>query len=338
MNPLDQGEVVPRRTLGLETLRCRPGRNRKRVFGKLTDVDGSDLLHQFYGLFIDLDRDLLRDDTKSRYLRIERVQNYGRSVLVVAESGYYGEAGQTIDVRTHETTHQRTNNQSATVRTRLLFTVPPGSEVGLFAVERQGASGAGPKLTDLFRQSLLGAHPTFSFDQETVLEENAWAEAAQLLEVTAVAYGFAPDIADGLGATPTPLGKLEHTLVPEGKNKYLPQWLWTALRQRKLAASDFIGFGGDRGVDETIVTVQRDGRRKTFSLEQERVPSLRFVLSEDGSPPLTDTQFLRQAQDEARDFYQGMGLTWEEQWREGQWTPKALATRLAPHRPDTPQG
>ncbi|MDB6425870.1 hypothetical protein [Curtobacterium sp. 20TX0008] len=327
--------AVPRRTLGLETFRCRPGRNRKQNFGVLDDIDGVGALESFHGLFVELNRDVLRDDRKSRYLRIERVATYGQTVLIVAESGYYGESGQTINVETHETSHRRTTSESATVRTRLAFTVPPGSTTGVFAVERQGSGGAGTQLIDLFKRSMAAAHGTFMFDVDTVLEAAVWAEAADLLSVTAVSYGFVPDIADELGAVAQPIGQLQHTVVPQGKDRMLPRWFWDALRKRKISTSQFIGFGSERSVDETIVTVRRDGREKTFKLEQEKVPSLRVVLNEDGSPAITDTEFLRQAQSEAKDYYEGMGLTWEDKWREGQWSSDALAVRLEPHAAPT---
>lgn len=321
---------MPRRTLGLETFRCRPGKNRKQNFGVLDAIDGVGALESFHGLFVDLDRDVLRDSRKSRYLRIERVETYGRTVLIVAESGYYGEAGQTINVETHQTSHTRTTAESATVRTRLAFTVPPGATTGVFAVERQGVSGAGTQLIDLFKRSMSAEHGTFMFDVDTVLEAAVWAEAADLLAVTAVSYGFVPDIADELGATAQPIGQLEHTIVPQGKDRILPRWFWDALRKRQIQTSAFIGFG-ERSVDETIVKVGRDGRKKTFTLEQEKVPSLRVVLNEDGAPAITDTEFLRQAQSEARDYYEGMGLTWEDKWLQGKWSTDALAVRLAAH-------
>ncbi|MBF4590434.1 hypothetical protein [Curtobacterium sp. VKM Ac-1395] len=325
---------MPRRTLGLETIKSRPGRNHKQSYGVLDDIDGHDLLELFYGLFVQLDKDVLRDEQRGRYTRIEEVKANGRSVVVVANSGWYGETGQTINVRTHATEHDRKVDDSATIRTRLALTVPPGGKVGLFGVERQGNEGSGPGLIELFKRSLVSSFPTYAFDTETVLETSAWSEAAELIEVTAVSYNFTPDIADGPSAQPKPLGRLQHSIVPEKGERILPRWFWDKLRKRQLDAADFLGFGEGTSVDETIVRVEgRDGRVKSFALETERVPAIRAVLTNNGESALTETAFLRRAQDEARDYFDGMGLTWQDQWKSGQWTAEALATRLAPHRP-----
>ncbi|MCS6529734.1 hypothetical protein [Curtobacterium flaccumfaciens] len=326
---------MPRRTLGLETIKARPGRNHKQNYGDLSDIHGEDLLELFYGLYVDLDKDILRDEQRGRYTRIEEVKPNGRSVVVVANSGWYGETGQTINVRTHATEHDRKADDSATVRTRLVLTVPPSGTIGIFGVERQGNEGAGMGLIDLFKRSLVAKFSDYSFDTETVLETSAWSAAADLVEVTAVSYNFAPDIADGPDAQPTKLGRLQHTLVPEKGERILPRWLWDKLKNRQLDASDFLGFGEGTSVDETIVRVEgRDGRRKTFALEKERVPAIRALLTDYGETALTDTALLRRAQDEARDYFDGMGLTWQDQWKSGQWSDQALATRISPHHPD----
>jgi hypothetical protein len=319
---------MPKRTLGLETLQVRPGHNRKQTLAPLDEVDGIDLLHFFHAWASNVDPNDMVDYVRGRYLTITRVDVRGRSVLVEAESGYFGDPGKTIDVATHQVAHERTSDQSATIMTRLVFVVPPGGLTGVFVIERQGMVGAGPRMIAAFKRALVSRFASYSFDTETVLESDAWVEGAELLSIKAVAYGVPVDVGDGVGPQAQAIGRLEQVLEPERGHEFLPNKLFRALRDRKIRATDFMGFRGNVEVDETFVTVSRDGRRKTFNLEQERVPAIRVLITDDGEQALTRTPFLRVCLDEVRDYFEGMVLTWDESWRDGRWTKEALTVSL----------
>lgn len=193
---------MPKRTIGMETIRVRPGHNRKKKFADLSNIEGTDLLHLFHGWVASIPPDDLVDHQRGRYTRITHVTPRGRSVLVEIEAGYFGIAGQTYDVATHAVSHSRSARESATVMTRLLMSVPPGGEVGVFISEREGNGGGGPELVKRFRHDLVSHFPTYSFDTETVIESPAWAQGADLLAVTAVAYAVPVDLAKGVTAQP----------------------------------------------------------------------------------------------------------------------------------------
>jgi len=323
------GGSLPKRTLGLETLQVRPGHNRKQQLAPLDNVDGVDLLHYFRAWAVGVDPDEMVDYQRGKYLTITDVTVAGRSVVVEAESGYFGDPGKTIDVATHEVAHERTRDQSATIMTRLMLMVPPGGTTGVFVIERQGLIGAGPRIISAFKRALVSRFSTYSFDTETVLESAAWVEGAELLAIKAVAYGVPVDIGDGVAAEARPIGRLEQVLEPERGRDFLPNGLFRALRDRKIRASDFMGFRGDVEVDETFVTLSRDGRKKTFNLEQERVPAIRILVTDEGEQALTRTPFLRRCQSEVRDYFEGMELSWDESWRDSQWTKEAMSVPLA---------
>lgn len=321
---------MPKRTLGLETIRARPGHNRKKQFEPLTNVDGHDLLLLFRAWAAELDRDTLVDRDRGRYLTITDIRPTGRTVVIDAESGYFGEAGKTFDVDTHTVTHERGSNQSATINTRVALTVPPGSEIGVFGVERQGILGAG-RIVSEFKHALVSRFPTYSFDTETVTEAAAWVEGANLLalRVTATSYTRPADLGDGLEALPTNLGRLELELAPKRGEQFLPSALFQALRAKDLEAADVIGFKG-ADIDESFVTVSKDGRKKTFELGNEKVPAFRVLLNDDRAPSLTPVEFLRRCQEEVRDYYEEMGLTWNSSWQDGQWSTADLSVTMAP--------
>jgi hypothetical protein len=318
---------MSRRTLGMETIRFKP--EKKRIYGDLGEVDGLDMLHMFHGLISRVDPNRLVDRTHGRYLKIERVHPAGRTVLVRTESGPFGEEGQTIDIATHQTSHRRSVNESATTMTRTLFVVPPNSTVGLFLVERQGLITGGTTIIELFKDALLAHHQSHFFPTETVVETDAWSASAGLLSITTVAYAFPVNIADGLTPTSVPAGTLRQTLEPPSGQRFLPRALWNGIRDRRIQASEFMGFQG-QDVDETIVELEKDGQKKSYALGRESQPSVRVLITLEGEPALTDTEFARRAALEARTYYTGMGLTWEDRWLTGGWSDEALAVELDP--------
>lgn len=324
------GVSLPKHTIGLQTIRCRPGHNRKKQFADLSDVEGLDLLHVFRGWVSSIPPNDLVDRQRGRYLKIARIVPTGRNVLVEIESGNFGTPGNTFDVVTHAVSHSRSKTESATNLTRLLLTVAPHGEVGFFVSERESNAGAGPELVKRFRNDLISHFPTYSFDTETVVESSAWAHGADLLAVTAVAYSVPVDLGQGVVAQPHLLGELHQRLEPMKGQKILPAGMYDALQDGRIKASDFMAFPDGRAIDETFVTVSRDGREKTYALDKQRVPSVRVLISDDGEEPPTETPFLAVCQGEVRDYYQGMGFSWNESWRSGNWTPEQLSVAMPP--------
>ncbi|MBQ9917121.1 MAG: hypothetical protein IJO71_07975 [Microbacterium sp.] len=319
---------MPKRTIGMETIRVRPGRNRKSKFGKLSEIDGHDLLHIFHGWVASIPPDDLVDHQRGRYTKITHVTPRGRSVLVEIEAGYFGTAGQTFDVATHAISHSRSAGESATIMTRLVFAVAPDADFGVFVSEREGMSGGGPDLVKRFRHDLISHYPTFAFDVDTVIESDAWSKGADLLAVTAVAYSVPVDLAHGVVAVPVLKGRLQQRLEPEKGQKALPAGLLTALQDHKIKASDFMALPDGQSIDDTFVTVSRDGREKTYAIDKQKVPSVRVLISNDGEPPLTNQTFLTECLNEVRDLYQGMGFSWQESWRSGPWTKDQLQVTM----------
>jgi hypothetical protein len=246
--------------------------SKKRIDGDLTDIEGHDLLHLFHGLVAGVDPDKLVDRQRRKYLQIDSIDPFGRSVLVTTETGNFGEEGKTFDVDTHAVSHKRGANESATIPTRTLLVVPPGATTALFLIERQGQANGGSELVDLLHGALLNAFPDHFFPTETMYEADAWAEGTELLSVTAIAHAFPVDISASVASVPKSVGTLRQTLTPSNGNR-LPHWLWEALRNRKVDASNFIGFAGHE-VDETEVQVIRNGQKRPTSSAKRRRPQL----------------------------------------------------------------
>ncbi|SEN18055.1 hypothetical protein [Cryobacterium luteum] len=318
---------MSRRTLGLVAIRFKP--DKKSKLSAVTDVDGADMLHLFHGLVTNLDADKLVHHAKGRYTKIESIVASGRSVLVKTESGPFGEVGQTIDVNTHQVSHVRGDNESATTMTRTFFMVPPGSEVALFVVERQGSATGGTQLIDLFKGAMLSTYPDHFFPDETVVESDAWSAAAGLKSVTAVRYTLPLNIADGTTAIPIKAGVVRQTLEPGPGFSFLPRALWDGIRNLRIKSSEFLAFDG-QDADETIVELVNGDQTKTYVLGKERQPSIRVVVTDEGEPSLTDIDLARRAADEAKTYFNRMGFTWSDQWLTGQWSPTALLVRLEP--------
>lgn len=313
---------MPKRTLSFKRVRRHFRGPQKDT--PLTDFDGVDLLHLFKAWAKKQTTGDLSDTAKRHLLRITHVRSRGRWVFVEAESGYYGEGGNTIDVDTDTVVHKRKAAHAAAEFTRLLFFVPPGSTSAFFAAERSGAQSAGARIVDKFKIDLIPLFGDQEYTFETVVESSAWNDGAQLLSVTAVAHGFPVDIADGTQVVPSFEGKLEQTLVPEnGMGKYLPRLMMQRLRAGAIHASEFMAFPDGVDIEETIVEVENNGQTKKYHVDKESVPATRLHLNEANENALTDTEFITKCLDEMQDWRELEGATWEESWRTGKWSGAA---------------
>jgi hypothetical protein len=285
------------------------------------------LLELFHGFLQSVPADDLVEREKDRYANIQEVHTRGRIVMARCESGFYGEEGQTFNVRTHKVAHKRGKDESATTMTRIALVLPPGGQTALFLFEKQGSASAGTRVFDLFDKKLHKAFPNHYFPQETVLEGKGWASQANLKSVTAVAHSFPVDIGSGITAQALPVGELRQSLVPTGTAKYLPFALWEALQKKKIEAAAFMGFE-HADIDELIVEVEKGERSKTFAIDNEKSPSVRVMITKDNETPLTDTPFMERCMREAQDYYDGMKLSWDHQWFGAKWDSSRAAIRF----------
>jgi hypothetical protein len=312
---------VPRTTLGLRVFRARP--RRREDSGGNDDVNGAPLMG-WLGAFLNLRQSApLRDDTRSRYLRVSEVFPRGRSVTVVTRSGAFGEPGSTYHVETNEETHVRSELEAATSETRTVFWAPPGAPWFVAAYEMKRTALHGGVLLDDFLRWMRRENENFFFPTETVMEQDAWAASGNLTAVSVVRHDRPLNLSQGIDrnrSLETVLGRVVYTALPPRGQRTWPTRVWDSLRNGQVEAGTFVGIRHDdetstASPDESVfVTVERDGRHKKFELGTDGVPSVRLVLTEDHQPALELNELHDQVDERVRAFYQDTDLGWSSAW------------------------
>lgn len=316
---------MPRTSLGVRTLRVRP-KNKKLFAGGIDDVDGVHVMARLAAYLHDRIADPIKDDSKNRYLRVKEIIPRGRSLTVITESGYFGEAGVTYDVVTHAETHVKGESEAATTETRTTFWCPPGTAYVVVALELRPGTLHGGILLDGFRRKMIDEHENLFFPSTTVMEKNAWAESGNLTEVSVVMQARPIDLSVGIDgereAPDTVLGRRVYTALPPKGSSTWPNRVWEGLREGKIKAASFVGVRttdeeSAENPDESVyVTVSRDGRTKKFELGSDGIPSVRLALTDDSQPALGIDAFHAVVDSNVRDFYKDVDLAWNPKWIE----------------------
>lgn len=309
---------MPKRTLGITALQFK--RDKKRAATPLDDFSPFGLLTMFQVYVNSVDPEKLKDAVKKRYTLITDVYAQGCAVFVDIEFGHYGSVGKTFNITNHSVEHERSDDHSATILTRLAFVVPPESKTGLFFIEREGISGGGTRVVERFKDALIADYGDFHhFPTETVVEADAWRKDAELSQIKATARKWRPNIAAGATTTRTvPLGTLRQELVPESGVKYFPRWLRDAILDRSLKMTEYLGFDDEDDV-EVVIELEKDEQTKKFVVGREKTPSVRILLSDDGQPALDESTFRYRVFREAENYYTANGFTWESSWEQTNW-------------------
>lgn len=309
---------MPKRTLGLTTLQFK--RDKKRAAAPLDDFSPFGLLTMFHEYVSSVHPDKLIDTVKKRYTLITKVHAQGCAVFVDIEFGHYGSVGKTFNITDHSVEHERTDDHSATILTRLAFVVPPKSKTGIFFIEREGISGGGARVVERFKDALIADFGDLHhFPTETVVEADAWRKDAELSQIKTTARKWRSNIAAGSATTRTiPLGTLRQELVPESGIKYFPRWLRDAILDRSLKMTEYLGFDDNDEV-EVVIELQKGEQTKKFVVGKEKTPSVRILLSDDGQPSLDEPTFRYRVFREAESYYTANGFTWQSSWEQTNW-------------------
>lgn len=312
---------MPKRTLGLTVLQFK--RDKKRAAAPLDDFSPFGLLTLFNEYVSSVDPNKLIDFAKKRYTLVTNVYAQGCAVFVDVEFGHYGSVGKTFNITDHSVEHERTDDHSATILTRLAFVVAPKSKTGIFFIEREGISGGGARVVERFKDALIADFGDFHhFPTETVVEAAAWRQDAELSQIKTTARKWRSNIGGGAGSITTktvPLGTLRQELVPDSGVKYFPRWLRDAVMDRSLKMTEYLGFDDEDDV-EVVVTLEKGEQTKKFVVGKEKTPSVRVLLSEEGQPSLDDAAFRYKVFREAETYYTANGFAWDTSWEQTKWS------------------
>ena len=289
--------------------------NKKREPARLDGFKPFGLLTLFSEYVKSASPEKLKDLDRKRYTKIARSKAVGCAVFVDIEYGPFGYGGNTYDTAKHVVEHQRLPEHAATTKTRMAFVVPPGAVRGLFLIEKEGRSSGGSEVVSHFKDALLSDFPDHFYPTETVFEAESWRRVADLSKVSVTAKKWRSDIASdgGLSTVTVPAGTLRQSLEPEGGTKFFPKWFRDKVLDKTFNAPEYFGLGDE---DDVVVEVvlEKDGSQKKFTVDKQRTPPLRVLLSEEGRPAMNDNEFVSAVFKEAKDYFQGNGYTWETKW------------------------
>ncbi|WP_328333011.1 hypothetical protein OHA70_15460 [Kribbella sp. NBC_00382] len=287
----------------------------------------SDLLTLFHGMVDGVHPDRLVDRAHEVYTTLSSIDSRGRTLMVEVDGGTFGAEGLTHNVDDHKVEHKRSPNMAATSHARLFFMVPTGEQHALMFLERIGREVPARKLPELFGQAFRHNFPDFMLKTESVVETDAWLEAAKLDSVTGIVneWNWSSDLADV--GIPQSVGRLVQTLRPE-KGSKLPLSLLNGLRSKKITAGRILGFPDGNEPDEVEVQVSAHGRTKTFVINKEKTPRFALVIAEPGDPVPDAAAVRSECLQTAPELFKNVGVNWQTQWQNGEWSDDQLAVRL----------
>lgn len=320
---------MPRRTVSVSNFYVHTERKTKeRKPVNNFDGNGADLLALLRAFIKDVDRSLLVDDDRERYVSITELDPQGRTLFVEVEAGWFGTAGKVKNVRTHKVSHEHDAEDATTRILRFVAVAPLGATGMLVFVEKVGGVSAAARILTLFHAALRHRYEDskLTFKNETMVEKPAWLKKAKLDRVTGKVHSYqhSADVADG--GTTKIIGALSVDLVPTGTAEYLPKKIWEGLKKRNLDAAQVLGLAENTEVDRLTVTVSADGKTKTFAIDREKEPALSYLFVDKGQPDVET--FLTFCFDNAKDLLPSVGAEWKTELRTGAWTPDQLGAKL----------
>ena len=318
----------------MKLMRARP--RKQGGEGSLENIDGAPLHVHLEQYVKSLQGHKLIDHKNKRYFKVEDLKRHGRSVTVIGEAGYFGEAGNTYKVTNGELTHAKSDDEASTARVRTAFFVPPHAEFAIAAVESRRGVPNGNLFIDRFLRDMRQRFDTMFFPMDTVLEKDAWSAAGNLRAIQVVKPQYQMDLSSGVDQERTREkveGNLTITGTPPKGMKHWPKVIWDKIRNHELDAAVFLRArreGESVDPDENVlVTVERDDRQKTFELGSDGKPSVREVLTTAGQELLKDDQFFKRAADSVRGVYLDLDKGWDQSWFGGTWPDEWTRYRWA---------
>lgn len=267
--------------------------------------------------------DLYRSRAFSRTATVRR----GRVLLLKGRVGHFGSPARVRDVNNDKVLLEHDGELVNEPEVRLVLAVPGTRPVlrAYLIAEWIEEGGLRKPYCEALRTLWADRYPGHTLDIKAVTEGEAWLKAAQLRKIT-VQYKDQPaDLADG--DTTQELGVV--TSVIQRPKGFLRRRNLEMIKADRLLAGRLVGHEvTDKEPDHVSVTMVHDGREKTFSIDHERTPVARWLLSDYGQPVLSDEDFLRRCLEEVNDLMVRVGGQWHTGWEH----PAATT------RPVTPEG
>lgn len=275
-----------------------------------SDLGGEDLLNIFHSWADSLNTSDTHNKDRKTWVSVASVTRWAPRVEVLdLRVGAYGEAGELVDIETGKPVGQITDNQAPTGENRALLFVPEKGESAYLLAEESTRGSAGGHLLRLFKSHFSRYTSEITMVTSTVIEGEAWAEAAELAEVEVRVEGRSADIADGPSVH---VGKVSHIARPQKRRKF-PGKLLKSLRDEQ-TLRQIVSVTDLADQREVFVTLEHGGRQKKLLLGTEGAPAFRELLNDSNEETLDTATLVQRCTERVSDLCTRKGTTWDAAW------------------------
>ncbi|MEJ6549826.1 hypothetical protein PQI66_09750 [Corynebacterium sp. USCH3] len=322
---------MARRTMGYTSIRInKRGKPDDIVqLDRLPHRDGStyDLLELFWGFLQVVTPDSLTDETNKKATTLtDPVKASGRIVEFATETGAYGEKGRVLNNRNRDE-HAFGEDDSILVITHGVLVCPDKSKTAILFREISSMRCGAKRVLDVFILSMKSHFPDLVFQVSGITESEAWIEAAKLLEVDMEITKTPSDIADSDRPRKSH-HKVTISIAPNDGNRFLDKGIIGTIRNKKEPPRGIVELPEGTEVDNTFITLVKDGRQRKFEIHDTATPLLMKVLSEHDEDAPTASAIRGVALDEAQSLFARLGEDWSEKQQVEKWKSEKLNVRL----------
>lgn len=298
----------------------------------LSELPDGDLLHLFRSHALEVTPDQLRKEETESHATVVGEEPIGRSLTLAVEIGRYGEKGRVVNTDTMTEKAKIDKRDAIQLVTHGVLILPKDATSALLFLERVNNQCGVVRLLDLFQARFTLLYPDLRLKTEAIVESEAWLEHAKLVKVSAFRRQKEQDRSDNYENARNPVyaGELTHALIPGPGAQALARSIFDNLRNGTLGVGEVLGFAEDDEESEAEVTLEGNGRRKTFIIGRERRPSVSYPLSsynEDAWTAQRIRNFVFQGE-RAPDLFDRLSIEWTQANTVGQWTQDELEAKM----------
>lgn len=321
------------RTLGIKTVQAHPKHQRANSkdarWFDLEDIEGTSLLDVFDQQTASIKAQALRDDTKKISTRVLEELGTGPARLVQYSRGAYGDTGDVIDEASGEVAHSLTEDHSVPMALRCALVVPPGQSFALLFTEHDGTTSLATTIDNALRATFNDLEletevpgkkkgswvkREIHLPVKTHQEPEVWRQGAELVQLRVLRKSRAGDFTVGDEHKKVNASLAESELYLPAQGKTFAAWFNQKLFSNSLQAASFLHLDEPENVDGIEVTLENDGKRRTFMLGTERAPAYRRVLTPAGTSPCSHHDFMAVVEDETERFFHSLQIRLSAGW------------------------
>ncbi|MDN5688466.1 MAG: hypothetical protein L0G94_17570 [Brachybacterium sp.] len=258
---------------------------------------------------------------------IGSVKHFSHGILVEISTGAWGDPKRRlIDHKGGTDPRDIDEDDAATVTTRALLLAPPGGEIGLWFIEREGNQAGGSRVWSSFDPVVRAAPKVLAPTGELrglipkrviVTKGEEWASSAELRKVDVSVYSPKDELGDDEDFIVRDFTR-RTVLGPHDKTRFYPRNIRDQVfgLESKLEAAEFFGVPVEEGedVDSVKFTIGDGEDEKTFEMDSPASPQLRLVLNENGESSVDERTFLQRCGALAEGTYRTLDQSFDYDW------------------------